>query len=492
MEADYKYDLPELSAVNTDRTVENFSMHSLLESQSRHVELLSHLASYSELLVAVTGPVGAGKSFIANSLAAQREEPDETVLLTASVMLGMPSILAAIASHWDMPSVNEDSVEAREAIKNEAVSRSESGGNLLLIIDQADQLDAETLNDLAHFALLAPQALSVVLFGVPGYETQFRNSPAQAPLHVLGLEPLTINEIHTLLTQAYGDGEDCVLSQSELSELMMSSDCLPGSVLEHAQQILTATARTHTAGSKGFPLRNTLAIAGIVTIIAMVGLSQLATEPPVINSTVLIEDVVDPVERTPIADFNYPEARQEALSSVAEPATDSLAVGTETSMDIPEQPASLTEAQNTKSNLEVATSDSSEVSEIIKSSSSVNGLDASAVVDTPNSDKLEPAELSHGGGEHALLLADSGYIVQLFGSFSEESASKFGDTWQNQLTGTLYRYQTVHQNRDWFVVVAGIYATRNEAVAAVNTMPERLRSQSPWIRPISDAQSAIR
>ena len=94
-----KADVPKASSVKVTR---------LLPSQARHLELLSHLASYSELLVVVSGPEGSGKSVIAQGLAAQREDPEETLFLTASIMLGMPSILAAIAGVWDMPNLTDD------------------------------------------------------------------------------------------------------------------------------------------------------------------------------------------------------------------------------------------------------------------------------------------------------------------------------------------------------------------------------------------------
>ena len=506
METDFEHDLSGLTGVEREQPRGNFAMNRLLESQTRHVELLSHLASYSELLVAVTGLEGAGKSFIANSLAAQREEPDETLLLTASVMLGMPSILSALASHWDMPAIHEDSVQAREAIKNEAVSRSESGGNLLLIIDQADQLDAETLNDIAHFALLAPQALSVVLFGTPGYETQFRNSPAQAPIHVLGLEPLTDAEINTLVTQVYGDGENCPLSQAELSELMMDSGCLPGPALNHAQRMLSSVARVVPAQTSGFPVKNILAIAGIVTIIAMVGLYQWGAGSAVDNDSVVASENIGEREAVvPAKDFNYPDPQSEGVpeTSAVPPTNASTTMTADAASPVEvaaegavsQTTASASELQKTEAETspKVAPPIASQSTDAVLAESGTRDSESSvATTDASAAEKIQPTKPSYTPDERALLAAESGYIVQLLGSFSGDGASKFRQDWKNQVTGTLYQYQTTHQNKDWFVVVSGVYATRNEATAAVNAMPARLRSQSPWVRPVSAAQSAIR
>src|SRR5690554_1970873 len=118
----------------------------LLPVQEETLELVAHLAAYSDMLVVVSGPDGSGKTLLA-----------------------------------------------------EALQRSEQGGHLLLMIDQAEQLDTETLNDIAHFALLAPPAISIVLFGQPGFEQALRGGPAQAQVQVQSLAPLNAAAAQQLL-----------------------------------------------------------------------------------------------------------------------------------------------------------------------------------------------------------------------------------------------------------------------------------------------------
>ena len=503
METDFDLDLSGVNVAHSSAGKEAFSMHSLLDSQNRHVELLSHLASYSELLVAVTGFEGAGKSFIANNLAAQREAPDETLLLTASVMLGMPAILSSIAGHWDMPAIHEDSAQAREAIRNEAIDRSEAGGNLLLIIDQADQLDAETLNDIAHFALLAPQAISVVLFGTPGYETQFRNSPAQAPVHVLAVEPLSDAEIATLMASVFGDGDTCPFSDKELADIMMDSGCLPGPALRQAERMLSsATRTTATPVAGGFPMRNILAIAGVVTAIAMIfiyqwGASSATGELPEGELSPELQAQLEAAK-----DFNYPGSADgsglsEDSSTVELADRTVVEAGSDLSVaDLSAKGAAKVAPSNAASERVEATAESA--------SAGVNAApDSGARTDVAVTEaqvastvgSAEPAQVStpsYTPDEQALLASESGYIVQLLGSHSSTGAETFRDQWQSQVTGTLYRYQTTYKGKDWFVVVSGVYSSRAEARAAVNAMPSSLRKQSPWVRPVEDVQKVIR
>src|SRR5690606_8517723 len=56
-----------------------------------------------------------------------------------------------------------------------------------------------------------------------------------------------------------------------------------------------------------------------------------------------------------------------------------------------------------------------------------------------------------------LLDIPSGFVVQLFGSYEAANADKFRRQWRDEITGSLYLYETRHNNKPWFVVVAGVY-----------------------------------
>jgi DamX protein len=502
----------ELSAtaksLNTKGGVSEFMMMHLLDSQSRNVELLAHLASYSELLVVVAGPEGSGKSVIANALAAQRETPEDTLFLTASVMLGMPSILSSVANHWDMPAIHDDGGQSREAIRNEALARAEEGGNLLIIIDQADQLDPDTLNDIAHFALLAPQAISFALFGLPGYEGGFRHSPAQAPVHILTVEPINDNEASVLLANVYGDGAGCPLDSKELEQAIARSGALPGKLLAIAEQVMSSPrAAQASARSDGFPLRNILGIAAIATSIVMLVAYQLGSDnespAPESLASSKLETAIQP-QPVPdqVTDYNYSEVTE----SATEPKINT--VNLELASVAPAQTGDTGRAAQVEA-LPVKTSAvASEISEKAKAVSTEPSQASSAsksapkpvektaiapsVADLTKKESSAKPQQTYTADEVALLKPESGYIVQLLGSSSADGANAFKGEWQAQVTGTLYQYEAVHNSKPWFVVVSGVYASKAEARAAVNALPPKLRSQSPWVRPLSDAQNALR
>ena len=61
-------------------------MPQLLPTQTKTLELLTHLTSYSDLMVLVSGPEGSGKTTLAAALAATRDKK-EVLFIKASVML---------------------------------------------------------------------------------------------------------------------------------------------------------------------------------------------------------------------------------------------------------------------------------------------------------------------------------------------------------------------------------------------------------------------
>ncbi|WMY74705.1 cell division protein DamX [Buttiauxella selenatireducens] len=53
-------------------------------------------------------------------------------------------------------------------------------------------------------------------------------------------------------------------------------------------------------------------------------------------------------------------------------------------------------------------------------------------------------------------------------------------------------YQTVRNGQPWYVLVSGIYASKDEAKRAVATLPADVQAKNPWAKPIHQVQSDLK
>lgn len=52
-------------------------------------------------------------------------------------------------------------------------------------------------------------------------------------------------------------------------------------------------------------------------------------------------------------------------------------------------------------------------------------------------------------------------------------------------------FKTTFHDKDWYVLLYGIYPNHNQAVAALETLPAGLQDTKPWIRGIASVQKRI-
>lgn len=500
-------------------SAESFSqpLVQLLPTQQKNLELLSHLASYSELLIAVSGPAGVGKTTLANALSAHRETPEDTITLQADLMTSSLMVLQKIALSWDLPLLSDNLVEAKEAVLKETAAQSQDGRSLLIIIDQAEQLDDDTLNEIAHLALLAPQSLSFALFGASGFETRLRESPTQAPVHTLKPEMLPVEDAILLVEQVFGSE---AVNDKQLQAAYSRSEGLPGVFLKALEDQLLATDNSHhpLSDKSRFPLLHIVAVAAVATALGLSFLyqspesqlsepqlpeSQLSESKMIkaeqeLDDTLFAEqsDSVSPTIKESAAEviFQSDEKTDLITPEVAVVGQSAVAAAPE-EVSVEKVPAVDKRERSDEVVEEVAATDFNYQSSTAKSEATPvtksEEQPAVAAVAKVTSVAQAPGPVTYSTDEQQLLDA-SGFVAQLLGSHKRSGANDFIERWQSKLKGRLYLYHTTHKGKDWHVVVAGMYPDRTAAKAAVLKMPKALRDQSPWIRNVQSVQEILK
>ena len=77
------------------------------------------------------------------------------------------------------------------------------------------------------------------------------------------------------------------------------------------------------------------------------------------------------------------------------------------------------------------------------------------------------------------------YTLQLSGATRQDALNNWA---RQQKLSSYHVYQTERNGKPWFVLVSGSYATSAEAKRAISTLPEAVRAQNPWVKPLSQVK----
>ena len=471
--------------------IQAFAPPSLSGSQLKQLELLQHLSLYSELLILVCADKGMGKTFIANALLASRETPDQSLMLEGDFSLTYLDILHNCVQFLDLADLADDI----EGIEQQIITRclqitEEEQGSVLLIVDQAEQLPDEVLEDINQLALLAPNALHVMLLGPKGFDNKLLAlAEPQAPFHMMDIEPLSDDEADVILLEQF-PGQEWEAEQADF--IIQQSSGNPGKILHLAQQLLTKTEPLPEATK--FPVTHFAAIVLVALVLIGAYFYQ--------NS--LSSNTADSVIETSHVDAPQTEA---VLAKVGQVNADlKQAEGSEISglvktpdVLLPESDVAIITEVN---QAEVAGSDDVDFNFPASDAASekVSSLKPVVITETLSSNESvvtkvavpKKPEISYTADEQQLMSGpNTDFVIQLFGSFNAKNSKTFQSAHETDGI-SLLQYEGEHQNKPWHVVIAGPFKSKALALKESKKLSSRLRDQKPWIRSISDIQAVLR
>ena len=79
---------------------------------------------------------------------------------------------------------------------------------------------------------------------------------------------------------------------------------------------------------------------------------------------------------------------------------------------------------------------------------------------------------------------NSHYTVQVVSAYSRVRAVEVSAG----VKGRYWIYETIRNNRPWYVLINGDYATASEAQAAINRLPRALKASGPFIKKFSQVK----
>lgn len=181
------------------------------------MSILEYAVTNSLALSVVTGEVGSGKTTLVRNLLNQLNE-SHTVGLISNTHRDFSNLMQTVAAAYDIPFKGKDPVELHQDFVNFLIAEYTAGRRTLLIVDEAQNLDAETLEEirlLTNINADEHMLLQLLLVGQPELHELLKRHDlrqlAQRISVIAKLEPLdekeTADYIRHRLVTAGGDAK---------------------------------------------------------------------------------------------------------------------------------------------------------------------------------------------------------------------------------------------------------------------------------------------
>lgn len=152
--------------------------------RAQRLNMLQHMAQYSDLLLMVTGERGSGKSALMQRLLHSLDEQWQVCQVDANTMMDAEQLLFQIARGFAVENLPQTSAQLQEQLYQRLASLHERGKVPLLVVDDAHELPQDALEmlfQLADVETSGGKLVRIILFCEPQIKTML-DSPAIASL----------------------------------------------------------------------------------------------------------------------------------------------------------------------------------------------------------------------------------------------------------------------------------------------------------------------
>lgn len=472
---------------------------------------LHHLARYSQLLLAVSGPQGSGKTLLRQALVAStNKQAVQSVVVTQNAGEGM-GVLRQVAQGLQVTQPDMQSILAQ--VGQLAIT----GQEVYVLVDDAEQLSDSDLRNLVTLAAGGPEGRPhVFLFAETAMLPRFDQvSDGEEHFHVIELEPYTEEDMREYLAQRLeGAAQGLeVFTEEQLETIYERSEGWPGAINLAAREVLVDAMQAKRAAGKssGFafniPRKHLLALAVVVVGVAVAWMMQGRDKPAMPEGQ----------PQAPVENAQPQAPAAEATTDTANQSSDPGAPAIEFAGSDQPMPLPLVgESQPVIRDTEVSNNQAQEATEPQADTQAKPAPDANSrlLVDTreqvpaevpvtpvktpeaakpaakPQAAKPETAAPAAKPENITGWYADqagSRYTLQVVGTSAESNAKAFVS--QN---GSEYHYfKKMYNGKPLYVVTYGSFATADAAKAAITKMPAKVQAGKPWPRTFASIKLEI-
>lgn len=419
---------------------------------TQRLSLMRHLLQNSEQLLFVLAESGCGKTSLLQQLFNSAPDTWWIYALPSTPALSPEALLTHLLVQFNVEQTGKTVVELQKTLRRHLANTLLNNQLPILLIDDAHLLPLASLKILVELALLGePQSrLRIALFCEPQI-TSILAAPEfqlvqKTLIHTLDIPPLTPTQVREYL-HFHLEGTSLAnhhpFDTENLRTLHSESEGIFGKINQLAQQrinhfLAAQTDEYHPAPSA----RRSLLLLGMASLLAGTALLTYNYFP----------EMFAPQQPEPIIPVlsPAPEVKEEEVV-LAKPESN-------------EKPA---EKTSPKPEEKVA---------------------APEKVPPSMPELLGKPELKTT--DWLLAQAPQTYTIQIMGVHDLQAFKKL---LANYNSPNLIVFKTEYQKKEWYVLLFGIYPNQEQATAALNNLPEALRSAGtqPWVRNVAGIQQSL-
>lgn len=201
------------------------------------VAKMRYAADNKRGLAVLTGPVGSGKTTIANQLQMTWDaDPTKTVGFLPSATVRLPAaFLRLVLEAYGLASMRNEA-DNRRIIERFLLDEYEAGRHPILLLDEGQNVSSkniDTISDLTNFQTARTKLITIVMLAQDNLPKRLVNKDAfRSRIAVVGhLDPLTMDEMHSMIahriTAAGGGSIETYFEEDALKDVHQITKGIP-------------------------------------------------------------------------------------------------------------------------------------------------------------------------------------------------------------------------------------------------------------------------
>ena len=474
------------------------------------LEQLRQPSRWSRRVLLVTGLPGVGKSVLYRQSSSSLEPGTRAARINGSLINTRREVLMSVAQGFGVAAPTDSNTQLlNDMISSHVVEQGAKERTSVVLIDDAEMLEPRAIDDLLD--LVDSSSLHIVFFGevriVPAVErAAARFAIEWQEIRLTGFGEADARDyLEWCFQQAQYRGR-LPFTDQQVKEVVKLSEGLPGRINQLANVLLVKleTGGSDDGNSK-FPGLHRAILFLVVAVLGLTYLLWRQNEEAAEQAELAV--LANPVAQTlpapdnEVAQETADEAAAEGVESA--PDADEPAAAPQVADEGAGNDAARSDAQSDAADLQpepVARSAPEPVTQTAQSEPDPPAPPPAR----PQTDAVEPqpslgadvqltdAVPASRGRDAAWLLRQpvDAFTLQLLTVSTHERAVAFVNGQEYPEQFAVYRLQ--RDGRLLFVVVYGLFDSRDEAQSVAVNLPESISKISPWARPLGQIQDAIR